>query len=197
MNKKILVIGATGGIGSAVCAKLAEENYCVTAWSSKDLDLNYPEKIFEKDFSYYNTIINCAGHSVGTYQGFLKNSWQNQESQINVNYVSNLFLCKHFANSVKEGNYIWCHSTSIDNPRPFQSVYAGTKAASEFSLELIAQEADHITITGVKFGLVRTNFRYRNFDGSKTVEEVEQTYDSETCFTDVEEVANVIIQAIK
>jgi short-subunit dehydrogenase len=198
LSERILVIGATGGIGSAVCNKLAKENYSVTAWSSKELDLNYPETIFEKDFSAYTTIINCAGHNQGTYQGFLHNSSQNQISQVNVNYISNLFLCKHFANSVSKGKYIWCNSTSTDNPRPFHSVYAGTKAASEFSLNLIAQEADHISIVNVKIGLVRSNFRYRNFCGTKTKEEVEKTYDDyPQNIISLDAVANTILYAVQ
>jgi short-subunit dehydrogenase len=195
----ILVLGSTGGIGRAVIAKLQEiDIYSVTGWSSEDLDLNHPLKIFQKDLSCYDVIINCAGHSQGTYLGFLNNSNENQLSQITVNYTSNLFLCKHFANSVNKGKYIWCNSTSTDNPRPFHSVYAGTKAASSFSLNLIAKEAEHINIVDVKIGLVHTNLRYRNFNGSKTMEEVEKSYsDFPQKMVGLDQVADTIVYAIE
>ena len=79
---QILLIGASGGIGSSLSTVLTDSGHKVTAWSSADLDLNYPERVFNKDFSSYDILINCAGHSQGTFQGFLENNWQNQISQI-------------------------------------------------------------------------------------------------------------------
>jgi len=145
----VLIIGATGGVGSKCKEELAARGYNVATISSKDLDLNYPETIFNIDLSTVDILINCAGHTEGTYQGFLKNSWKNQLSQINVNYVSNLFLLKHFANTRPSGKYVWCSSSVLDEARPFHSVYASTKAGSKFAIDLIRQEATHIDILEV------------------------------------------------
>jgi len=198
LTNNILVLGSTGGIGSAVIEKLQSlSDFNVTGWSSKDLDLNFPNEIFKKDLSIYDTVINCAGHSQGTYLGFVNNTNENQLSQIMVNYIGNLFLCKHFATSVSKGKYIWCNSTSTDNPRPFHSVYASAKAASEFGLNLVAQELEHIDIVTVKIGLVHTNLRYRNFNGSKTKEEVEKSYsDFPQKMISLNKVADTILYAI-
>ena len=199
MKNKILVLGSTGGIGSAVVNKLQSLNtYNVVGWSSKDLDLNFPHLIFEKDLSQFDAVINCSGHSQGTYLGFLNNIYENQLSQIMVNYASNLFLCKHYANSVSRGKYIWCNSASVDNPRTYHSVYTGTKNASEFSLNLVAQEATHIDIVNVKIGLVKTNFRNRNFVGTKTQEELEKTYSEfDQKIVSLTDVANTIVYTLQ
>ena len=176
MTKKVLLIGASGGVGKSCAKLLSANNYSVTEWSSKNLDLNLPENIFQCDFSSYDILINCAGHSQGTYRGFLQNSWQNQVSQIMVNYVSALGLLKHYALSRKHGKYVWCSSDRIDTPTVYQSVYASSKAGTKFAMDLIRKELTHISILEVKFGLTKTNFRSRNFEGTKTSQEVEQSY---------------------
>ena len=193
----VLIIGASGGIGSKLYDAMCQlPDYKVTGWSSKDLNLDHPDRIFSCDFSNFDLLINCAGHNQGTYRGFLENSWQNQLSQITVNYISNLFLFKHYANSRNTGQYVWLSSTVIDNAKPFQSVYAGTKFASKCSLDLAAQEAPHIKMLDVKIGLVKTNLRFRNFEGTKTHNEVDNTY-SGTVPLPALDVANSILDAIK
>jgi len=176
---RVLLIGASGGIGSSLSTVLYERGHTVTAWSSADLDLNYPERIFTKDFSDYDILINCAGHSQGTFRGFLNNNWQNQLSQIMVNYASNLMLCKHYANSRSAGQYVWISTSLLDGARPFHSVYASTKAASKVALDLVRQEATHIEILEVKVGPTKTNFKLRNFQGSVSGVEVNTMYDQE------------------
>lgn len=195
--QRVLIIGATGGIGNNLFHKMANgADYEVAGWSSKDLDLDYPERIFDCDFSDIDVLINCAGHNQGTYQGFMKNSWQNQYSQIKVNYVSNLFLLKHYADQRSHGKYVWLSSASMNNPRIFHSIYTGTKVASKFSIDLIAQEITHIKVLEAKIGLVKTNLRYRNFCGTKTPQEVEDTYGDES-FLLSDTVAQQILTAIE
>ena len=81
----VLIIGASGGIGSKLYDAMCQlPDYKVTGWSSKDLNLDHPDRIFSCDFSNFDLLINCAGHNQGTYRGFLENSWQNQLSQITV-----------------------------------------------------------------------------------------------------------------
>lgn len=195
--QRVLIIGATGGIGSNLfCQMNNSQDYQVTGWSSRDLDLDYPERIFDCDFSDIDILVNCAGHNQGNYQGFAKNTWQNQYSQIRVNYISNLFLLKHYSQQRKQGKYVWLSSTSMDNPRIFHSVYTGTKVASKFSIDLIAQEITHISILEAKIGLAKTNIRYRNFCGTKTPEEVDATYGDEP-FLSADVVAQKILMAIE
>ncbi len=177
MIQKVLIVGSSGGIGSTLLDLMSSHNdYDATGWTSNDLDLNHPERIFNCDFSCYDILINCAGHNQGSWQGNLKNSWQNQLSMIIVNYASNYFLLKHYANSRKSGVYVWISTTSMDNPTSYQSIYTGTKVASKFSIDLMSKEANHIQVLDAKVGLTKTKLRYRNFEGTKTWQEVEDTY---------------------
>ena len=195
--QRVLIIGATGGIGSNLFHQMADRSdYEVAGWSSQDLDLDYPERIFDCDFSDIDILVNCAGHNQGNYQGFAKNSWQNQYSQIRVNYISNLFLLKQYAHQRSQGKYVWLSSVSMDNPRVFHSIYTGTKVASKFSIDLIAQEIEHIKVLEAKIGLVKTNLRYRNFSGTKTPQEVEDTYGDEP-FLSADTVAQQVLTAIE
>jgi short-subunit dehydrogenase len=196
-KQQVLIIGSSGGIGSNLFRLMLEsEEYELTGWSSTDLDLDHPDRIFSCDFSKFDLLINCAGHNQGTYLGFLKNSWQNQYSQIMVNYVSNLFLFKHYANSREHGQYVWLNSILADHAKPYHSVYAGSKSASKFSLDLAAKEAPHINVLDAKIGLAKTNLRYRNFEGTKTPEEIESTYTDNNVLS-ADSVAIKIFDAIK
>ena len=195
--QRFLIIGATGGIGSNLFYQMgSSEDYEVAGWSSQDLDLDYPERIFDCDFGDIDILINCAGHNQGNYQGFMKNTWQNQYSQIRVNYISNVFLLKQYAHQRSHGKYVWLSSISMDNPRVFHSIYTGTKVASKFSIDLIAQEIEHIKVLEAKIGLVKTNLRYRNFSGTKTPQEVEDTYGDEP-FLSADTVAQQVLTAIE
>ena len=195
--QRVLIIGATGGIGSNLFHQMGDSpDDEVAGWSSRDLDLDYPERIFDCDFKDIDILINCAGHNQGSYQGFMKNAWEHQYSQIRVNYVSNLFLLKQFAHQRKQGKYVWLSSTSMDNPRIFHSTYTGTKVASKFSIDLIAQEIEHIKILEAKIGLVKTNLRHRNFCGTKTPQEVDDSYGDEP-FLYADAVARQLLTAIE
>jgi short-subunit dehydrogenase len=195
--QRVLIIGATGGIGSNLFHQMANKpDYEVAGWSSQDLDLDYPERIFDCDFSDIDILINCAGHNQGNYQGFIKNSWQNQYSQIRVNYISNMFLLKQYAHQRSYGKYVWLNSASIKNPRIFHNTYIGSKVASKFSLDLISQEVQHIKILEAEIGLTRSKIRYRNFSGTKTMQEVQDTYGDERVL-ECDYVAEQILVAIE
>lgn len=191
-----LVIGANGGIGSACVEKLLLKGYNVKSLTSSDIDLNYPKSIFDLDFSDIDVLLNCTGHNHGNYQGFLANKFENQLSQITVNFASNLMLLKHYALSRQAGKYVWFNSASIDNPRTFHSVYLGTKMGSKFAIDLIRQEAPYISILEAKIGLTKTNIRFKNFEGTITQEEVDATYIDEYLLKPIY-VAEKIVQAIE
>jgi short-subunit dehydrogenase len=196
--QRVLIIGATGGIGNELFQQMANgEDYEVAGWSSQDLDLDFPERIFDCDFSDIDILINCAGHNQGNYRGFMQNSWQNQYSQIRVNYISNVFLLKHYAQQRPQGKYVWLSSGSMDTPKVYNSIYAGSKIVSKYSIDLIAQEITHIKILEAKIGLVKSKVRYRNFEGTKTMQEVQDTYANESWAMDCDYVAGQLLLAIK
>ena len=197
MIQKVLVIGATGGIGSACCEILKQDpKYQTHGWSTADLDLDHPDRIFQTDLSVYDIVINCAAHNQGTFLGFLQNSWQNQLSQVMVNYVANLFLLKHYANSRKQGQYVWCSTDMTTGVTPYKSVYLSTKVGGQFALDLVKQEIKHVSILEAQFKSVKTNLRFRNFQGTLTQEQVDATY-NDTELLPAEHVASKIIEAME
>lgn len=196
MTQSVLIIGSNGGIGSSLFRLMSNlTQYCITGWTSQNLNLNYPEQIFATDLSTYDIVVNCTGHNQGGWMGTLKNTWQNQLSIITVNYISNVFLLKHYANNRPNGYYVWLNTVLIDKPTPYQSIYTGAKVASEFSIDLIAKEAPHITVLTAKVGLVDTNFRYRNFEGTKTRREILDSYIGSEIMS-ANDVANALLMAI-
>ena len=197
MTQTVLIVGSNGGIGSSCFKEFEFRGYQVIGLTRKDLDLNHPEAVFEKNFQNYDILLNCSGHSQGTYLGFLKNSWDSQVSQIQVNYMANLALLKHYATTRSQGQYVWISSSVVyETPRPFHSIYASTKQASKTAIDLIRQEAQHISILEVAVGLVRTGFRYGNFNGTRTHQEVNSMYDQENSLTP-EYVASRIADAVQ
>jgi NADP-dependent 3-hydroxy acid dehydrogenase YdfG len=105
-------------------------------------------------------------------------------------------FAKHYAQSRSNGTYVWISTSLLDGARPFHSVYASTKFASKFALDLVRQDATHINILEVKVGPTRTNFRYRNFQGSESQESVNTMYDQEDSLLP-DYVAVQIVQAIE
>lgn len=197
MIQRALILGANGGIGSSCVRELNNQGYDTHGVTSRDLDLNFPERIFNFDLSGFDLLVNCTGHSQGTYLGFLKNSWQNQLGQITVNYISNLFLLKHYANSRSKGKYVWISTSLLSlGKRPFHSVYVSSKQASKTAIDLIRTEATHIDILEVNVGPTKTGFRHRNFCGTKTQAEVNSMYDQESSHSP-DYVAEQIVSAIK
>jgi NADP-dependent 3-hydroxy acid dehydrogenase YdfG len=75
-------------------------------------------------------------------------------------------------------------------------VYASTKAGSKVAIDLIRQEATHIDVLEVKFGLVKTNFRYNNFCGTVEQTEVDRQYEQEGALS-ADYVANKMVDAIE
>ncbi len=190
-NNKSLVIGARGGLGSALIDKLGT----CDRLDSTQLNLDKPQDIKLQNFSLYDYILNVAGHSKGTFLGFQKNSYENIISQINVNFISNILLLKKYAEQKKKGTYVWISSDVMDNPKPFHSVYASSKIASQYAMNLIKKEIKHITIKEIKIGFTKTNFRYNNFLGTKTKNEIDISYKNDSALDPIF-VAEEILKAV-
>jgi short-subunit dehydrogenase len=172
---RALVLGISGGIGRECASALESTGYNVTGMTSEDIDLNNTSQIFDLNLDY-DIVMNCTGHSIGTYQGFIDNDWRNQLSQINVNYVANIFLLKHYASTRCKGKYVWVSSNLISTTDSKFCTYASTKTASKTAIDLARSSIPHISILEVQVGLTRTNFRYKNYNGTKSVEEIDKMY---------------------
>lgn len=174
----ILVTGASSGVGFSCVNLLRSQGHLVTGWDSKICDFDHPERIFDQDLSGYSMIINCAGHGQGHQNSFFNNTWQNQLSQIMVNYASNVLLFKHYVNSTAQGRYVWIGTrlSLAPNHKPWQAVYTSSKSASAIAIEAGALEQSHVTTLEVQLGLTRTNFRQRSCERTISAQEIEQAW---------------------
>jgi short-subunit dehydrogenase len=192
----ILVTGASSGVGFSCVDLLRSQGHVVTGWDSKICDFDHPERIFEQDLSGYGMIINCAGHGQGHQNTFLKNTWQNQLSQIMVNYAANVLLFKHYVNSTAQGRYVWIGTrlSLAPNQKPWQAVYSSSKAAGAIAIEAAALEQSHVTTLEVQLGLTRSNFRQRSYESNVCTPDIEQAWANGNALT-ADQAAQRIINA--
>lgn len=175
MNKTVLVIGASGGIGKQVAKDLIDDGYSVigtytnTPIDNSDiksfhLDLlsrdsikSFVEEIKSMDTPIYG-IVNCSG--IVDYEG------ENIEEDINVwdktiavNLTSNYLLAKYFEESLEEkGRFIMISSTDAVYGGSITASYSASKAGVNSlakSLCLVFKEK-MISVNSIAPGWVNT-----------------------------------------
>ena len=121
----LFITGGSSGVGQA-CVELFNQ-YHVTAPTRDELDLSNFEAIDQLDLSPYDIVINCAGANAGAFKGWLDNSWQNQQKQVDVNFTGALLLAKQYVQQRPDGHFIYVTSSNIDDPIVYNIFYtAGT-----------------------------------------------------------------------
>lgn len=137
MNKTVLVVGATGGIGKQVVFDLQEEGYFVIGTYDKtpidipniqtfNLDLLSDESIKSfveniKETPLYG-FVNCAG-MIDYEEGDIEHDIEVWNKTLKINLTSNFVLAKYLQNSIQEnGKFIMISSTD--------AVYGGSVTAS-------------------------------------------------------------------
>lgn len=193
--KKALVTGGSGGIGRGVCSELARRNVEFESPDRTQLDLSNPLNIDQLDLSDVDTVFYCAGTNQGTYRGFEHNSMPNQLAQINVNFVSPLMLAKKFVQSPKASRFLWIGSAGTHEHKAFKICYSSGKMALKYAIDTLRPEYPGIVWSEVQIGRARTNLRWKNYEGTKTQQEVELEYDSMDCLT-VPQVVDMVFRAI-
>ncbi len=168
-NKHFLLIGASGGIGSAIFSHLQQEGAlvsCVSRHSAYRMDLRDPQSIE----SFFHTFHQTFGPIDGLIQsaGLLKVkpldrlSYAEIEEMIHVNLSGLIYSCK-LVQIKEKGHIINIASSSFSRGRKDQSVYSATKAAVVNFTQALAEERPNLYINALVPERTDTPMRKANF----------------------------------
>ncbi len=186
-NKKLLVTGGTGSIGSSICYYF-NNNGCEEIFSTttnlkkvksdqdfikfKELDLNNIENsnlehVFDFDVDY---LVLNAGLNKDNI--FLRMSLDDWNSVINVNLNSSFHLLKHFVKKMvkkRYGRIVFISSVVAHTGNPGQVNYTSSKAAISGLVKSLALELStrNITVNSVAPGFIQSNMTDKLNDDQK------------------------------
>ena len=159
MTKIAIVIGSSGGIGSAVCSALQFE-YTVIGIDRNKIDFSnetYYDKISRELINYNpDLIVNCAGH--------FGDNTETHQLTMNANFGSNWSIIRHYiANKPnKHIRFIMIGSSAYREGRKLYMLYAASKAAL-YNLWLSAREYfENTNLSVVLINPVKTKTRMMN-----------------------------------
>ena len=189
-DKKLLVTGGTGSIGSSIC-NYFNTNNCKEIYSTttninkiksdqnyikfKELDLNNIENYnldeildFDIDFLVLNAGLNKDNI-------FLRMSLDDWKSVINVNLNSSFHLLKHFTKKMVKnrfGRVVFISSVVAHTGNPGQANYTASKSAISGLVKTLALELStrNITVNSVAPGFIKSNMTDKlNVDQKNTI----------------------------
>lgn len=148
-NKRILILGGTGGIGRAIVKELKKQKANFTAIGSKQLDLS-KNNIILPDYltkEKWDCIINSSGAYCKDSEGMLIN----YDKIMNVNFRSNVYLIENAPKLIKPNGSIVCiGSTAATKGRAGIALYSASKAALntlvEGTYEILKKHNIHINV---------------------------------------------------
>ena len=186
-DKKLLVTGGTGSIGSSIC-NYFNTNNCKEIYSTttninkiksdqnyikfKELDLNNIENYnldeildFDIDFLVLNAGLNKDNI-------FLRMSLDDWNSVINVNLNSSFHLLKHFTKKMVKnrfGRVVFISSVVAHTGNPGQANYTASKSAISGLVKSLALELStrNITVNSVAPGFIKSNMTDKLNDDQK------------------------------
>lgn len=192
---KIFLTGGSSGIGQAVKQLLDRQGH-VTAPTRQELDLSDFATIDRLDLADYDVLVNCAGANGGAYLGWQKNSWQNQQNHVAVNFTGPLLLAKQYTRQRATGQFIYITSASADDPISYTIFMVGSKIALRHSLNAVKRDCPGILFTEIIPGKTRTNMLHQNYQGTRSDQDIAEEY-ARTAVLDPDQVAHTIGLAIK
>lgn len=193
---KIFLTGGSSGIGQAAKQLLDRQGHAVTAPTRQQLDLSDFATIDRLDLTDYDVLVNCAGANGGAYLGWQKNSWQNQQNHVAVNFTGPLLLAKQYTRQRATGQFVYITSASADDPISYTIFMVGSKIALRHSLNAVKRDYPGILFTEIIPGKTRTNMLQQNYQGTRTDQDIAEEY-ARTAVLDPGQVANAIDLAIK
>ena len=186
-NKKLLVTGGTGSIGSSICTYF-NNNGCEEIFSTttnlkkvksdqdfikfKELDLNdiegsNLEQMLDFDVDYL--VLNAGLNKDNIFLRMSSDDWN---SVINVNLNSSFHLLKHFVKKMvkkRYGRIVFISSVVAHTGNPGQVNYTSSKAAISGLVKSLALELStrNITVNSVAPGFIQSNMTDKLNDDQK------------------------------
>ena len=183
MNKKILLTGATGGIGKSLCENLISSDHTMILISSNDEKIEYLKKNYGNKHFYYKidlsdmqtlpeklkllnekhndieVLVNNAGITQDNL--LMRMSWEQWKKVIDTNLNSNFLIIKSFLpNMIKnrKGKIIGISSVVASTGNPGQANYVASKAGMIGMYKSIALEVAqrNINVNIVSPGFIKS-----------------------------------------
>ena len=183
MNKKILLTGASGGIGKSLCEKLMSSDHTMILISSNDEKIEYLKKNYGNKHFYYKidlsdmqtlpeklkllnekhndieVLVNNAGITQDNL--LMRMSWEQWKKVIDTNLNSNFLIIKSFLpNMIKnrKGKIIGISSVVASTGNPGQANYVASKAGMIGMYKSIALEVAqrNINVNIVSPGFIKS-----------------------------------------
>ena len=164
MNKKILLIGASGGIGSCIYKTIRNNNNFIVKPTSKDLNLNY--KINFASSLKFDALVYCAG--INNPTKFSETEYDDFNSSININVYGLIQLCKKVqftngANIIAIGS-LYSFSSNYNRIHYITSKHALLGAVKSLALEFSDRK---IKVNMISPGYVDTKLTRKNLSPSE------------------------------
>lgn len=162
MNK-ILITGASSGIGKVTSDYLMSFGFCVTALTRDQLDLNDLNKVKSFDLTSFDILINNAGHELGLGCRFDEISHDDFLSQMNVNLLAPMILSHNFITQNSSGLVINITSGIVDEYRINSVPYYTSKSAlQKFCKSLREDMKENFRVVEIKPKRINTEFMLKN-----------------------------------
>jgi 2-C-methyl-D-erythritol 4-phosphate cytidylyltransferase len=164
-GRKIAVVGGTGGIGSAICAKIRErggEAIPLSRRTTPHLDLSSPPSIEEafREIGPLDGLINSAG--ILHVEPLQSLSLREIEEMLNVNLRGPILCCKTAL--LKDGAHVInIASSSFSRGRKDMGIYSSAKAGLMNFTQGWAEERPDLRIHTIIPGRTNTALRRENF----------------------------------
>ena len=187
-NKKVLVTGASRGLGKSLAKSYEEAGADVIKLTRKDCDLSKPDEIysFVKNVGTVDVLVNCAG--IFHAENFHDMSLEQYNECIQINLTAPFILSQELSRGMIDrgwGRIVNVCSSSAYGGSPKTSVYCASKHGLLGLSRALFSELKNkgVRVISVSPGTIKT-------DMGKEVERLGQLYDT---FMEPDEVADYIV----